>query len=1034
MYTQQQISRVLEKLERLERMTGERQFRKVDEMSIRSFLTDGSHHAIPGDENFGPCPKGTTYEGAGIYVWMKGTYQVPEALAGQTLYIWPKVQAYEGLLWVDGQPYGNFASRIAAGSHGNHYCDLIRKQAKAGETVDIAIEFYAHHYVKGTQPLREEAQTDFIIRFDSMDLCVRQEELSGFHLDLKLALQLTKALAPNSFRRAEIVRGLLDIHEFIYYDMDNVSEAEFMEGIRRAEQILKPLLARKNAGSAPYAGLIGHSHMDTAWLWTQRETAKKCARTYSNQISLMDQYPDYTFVQSSAYHSDMMRRLYPALFERIREKVAQGRYEPNGGVWIECDCNIPSGEYLIRQFLWGQRFTRKYFGYRSDSFWLPDTFGYCASLPQIMQGCGIRYFLTTKIAWNDTNEFPYSTFYWKGIDGSRVLTHFNRTHVWPDPMALEENVMRAEGCTIKEKEVSDMRLISYGFGDGGGGPEFEMVECAERLADVEGLPRTEHTTVSAFMHRLEETVYHPSTYSGELYLELHRGTLTNQHQIKRNNRKAEIALHNLEYLTVVQAVQQHQAADGSAIAPLMGGLLVNQFHDILPGTCIPEAHDDALREVSSIIRQARSGSAAILEGMAEAGEKLTLVNPLSFDRCDPVYIPFDGHYVRDHAAQQVITDVEGEQKLVLAGCAVPGFGSLTLDRCDQLADSGRSVFAAGEGSLETPYYKVVFNEKGYLSSLTDKRFNRQLCGSGYALNTFLLAEDVPLAWDNWDIDADLQCKLRDSARLLRREVVADGCVEYRIRSVYQLTEKSTLTQDMIFYAHSPEIVFDTLMDWQDDHRLLKASFDTNIQTDFTSQEIQFGYLHRSTTRNTAVEKAKFEVPNHKYTDLSEPRYGAALLNDCKYGISVEGGSMRLTLHKGGCMPDYRGDKGLHRCTYALLPHGGSLSAEAVIRPAYRLNNPVLSVAGALAVEPLVRVDADNIIVETIKPAEEGGRQFVVRLYEAEGSRTVTNLTFSDAARQVQQTNMLEEDGRVLADTKQMEFGPFEIKTLLVSFE
>lgn len=1034
MFTERQTDRVLEKLKRLERMLEPHIFEKVDEVEMGSFLTDGSWHEVPEASHFTACEKGTEYVGEGIYVWLRGNYQVPEGLAGKTLFVWPKVQSYEGMLWVDQKPYGNFTSKHAVGSHGNHYCDMITQKAEPGRKIDIAIEFYAHHYVKGTQPFEDDPPEDFKIVYEGMDICVKREKLANFYFDLRIANQMVKVLEKNDFRRAEVVRALLDIHTFIYYDFEKAGWDTFMEGVEKAEGILRKVLSQPNASSAPYAGFIGHSHMDTAWLWARKETEKKCARTYANQMNLMDQYPDYTFVQSSAYHGDIIRRLYPDLFADIQKRVAQGRYEPNGGVWIECDCNIPSGEYMVRQFVWGQRFTRKYFDYTSDAFWLPDTFGYSASLPQIMKGCGIDYFLTTKMSWNDTNEFPYDTFYWKGIDGSKVLVHFNRTHAWPDPKTLSENIMCKDGNTIKEKETSNMRLISYGFGDGGGGPEFEMVEIANRLADVEGLPKSSHTTVSRFMKELEEELYHPSTYTGELYLELHRGTLTNQHVIKRNNRKAEFALRDLEYMTVREAVKKGSVASAEKIDPLTEELLVNQFHDILPGTCIPAAHDDAVRDVTKVINTAVSETAEILDGLTEPADVVTIANTLSFDRKDVIYLPFVDSYVKGDYAQQVITDMDGNKKLAVMGAEIPAFGSLVLELTGEKKEK-TSPFKAEGFLLETPYLSVTFNKKGYIESLVDKRNGRQVKGEGYALNTLLVAEEVSLGWDNWDIDADCECKFADTAELLSREVVADGEVEYRIRSCYRLTDNSSLTQDMIFYADSTEIVFETKMDWQDDHRFLKAAFDTNIHADYASQEIQFGYIRRTTNRNTSVEKARFEVSNHKYTDLSETRYGAAVLNDSKYGISVEGSAMHLSLHKGGCKPDYRGDKGIHTCVYAFLPHMGSMDAENVIRPAYLLNEKPLIVSGKMEQESFLLVDAPNVIVETVKPAEDAQRAFVLRLYEAEGTQTNAKLTFGVPVSRIEETNMLEETLAELGTGQEAElvFKPFEIKTLLVKY-
>lgn len=1096
MYTEIQLNRMLEKLKRYEKMLEPKLFTVVDTVDMKAFLTDGSHHSVPEEECFSECADGTVFEGEGIYCWFRGGYTVPGSLDGKTLFVYPRIRGYEGMLWVDGKPYGNFAAKFIEHSHGNHYCDMLRQKARAGENIDIALEYYANHYIKGTQPFLVEAQKYYKIVYHPVDICLKDEELAEFYFDLRVANGMVQALEDKSFRRADFVQALLRIHSFISYDMDNQDPELFREEIRRADRILKNVLKDKNSSSAPYAGLIGHSHMDTAWLWHRGETEKKCARTYANQMNLMDQYPDYTFVQSSAYHSDIIKRMYPDLFEDIKKRVAEGRYEPNGGVWIECDCNIPSGEYMVRQFVWGQRFTRENFDYTSDAFWLPDTFGYSASLPQIMQGCGIKYFLTTKMAWNDTNVFPYDTFYWKGIDGSQVLVHFNRTHVWPDPAALKENLLEKGPNTIQERAVSRMRLISYGFGDGGGGPEFGMIEVAERLKDLEGMPRTSHTTVSRFMGELEESLVEPSVYSGELYLELHRGTLTNQHVIKRNNRKAEFALRDLEYVTVRTAIERDEAASGAKIDPLTGEFLVNQFHDILPGTCIPRAHEEAVEAVSHIIEEAGRMTGELLAAEAEVHKTVTLVNTLSFDRSDVQYLPFDGRYVKGGYRQQVVKDMDGGSRLAVSGVTIPAFGSVVLELTEEETAKGagniegKSVFRMEGNVLETPMARIVFNEKGYMDSFTDKRNGRELRGEGYGLNTLLVGEEVSLGWDNWDVDADYECKLRDDARLLSREVVADGAVEYRIRSCYRLSGKSTLEQDMIFYGDSPQVVFETRMNWQDEHRFLKAAFDTAIHADYASHEVQFGCIHRSTNRNTSIEKARFEVSNHKYTDLSEPRYGVAVLNDCKYGISVKEGQMRLSLHKGGCMPDFRGDKGIHECTYAFLPHVGGFSAENVIEPAYLLNEKPLLVQGSLPMESLLRVGTDHVIVETVKPAERpldpagtgcvngetakpaerpldpagtgcvngkiakpdqgasdhgrqedgagcesGERSFVLRLYEAEGAADSVKISFGIPVKGIVQTNMLEEPlaehgaGQELV----LAFRPFEIKTLKIYY-
>lgn len=1036
MLTDRQLDRILRKMKRYEHTLENLMFQKVDEVPAASFLTDGSHHEVPGRENFKPCKDGDSYEGEGSYCWFLADYEVPEHLAGKDLFIWPKIEGYEGLLWVNKKPYGNFASKLIIGSHGNHYCDLLRQNVKSGEKIEIALEYYANHYIIGTQPFDVNPSHDFRITYHGIDICLKNEEICNFYYDLRIMNEMAESLDQNDFKRAEVVYALKQAHEIVYYDYENADKDDFMSAIRKADEIFKKVLEKKNSESAPYAGFIGHSHMDTAWLWHRGETEKKCARTYANQMNLMDQYPDYTFMQSSAYHGAIIQRMYPELFEDMKKRIAEGRYEPNGGVWIECDCNIPGGEYMIRQFLWGQRFTRENFNYTSDSFWLPDTFGYSAALPQIMKGCGVKYFLTTKMTWNDTNIFPYDTFYWKGIDGSKVFVHLNRIHVGPTPKSMVAYVERDKTDSIKEKSVSNMRLISYGAGDGGGGPEFEMVEMAERLKDVEGLPKSSHTTVSGFMQELENSVNEPSTYSGELYLELHRGTLTNQHMIKWNNRKAEIALRDLEYASVRHAAENGLVSEDAKIRPLMESLLVNQFHDILPGTCITRANREAIAEVGEVIGKAEAELKEVLALDAEVAENsVTVMNTLSFPRTDVIYLDYTpGYMVDGDYAQQIITDLDGNQKLAVSGVTVPAFGSVVLNR-KQGTPAGESCFRAEGSRLETPAVKVVFNEKGYMESLFDKEEGRELKGEGYALNTFLIAEDVSSAWDNWDVDADLECKFRDSAELISRTVAADGPVEYRIRSRYRLTEKSELTQDMIFYAGSKEVVFETRMDWQDEHRFLKTAFDTTIFSDFARQEVQFGYIKRMTNRNTSIEKAKFEVSNHKYSDISDMRYGAAVLNDSKYGITVEDSKMRLSLHKGGIRPDTEGDKGIHCCTYAFLPHTGEFSACNVIRPAYELNVKPVVVNGSLPQSEFIQVSAENVIVEAVKPAEDNEKAFIVRLYEAEGAYAKTKVTFAGAIAALAETNMLEETIQEYPAGNSMElvFHPFEIKTVKVNY-
>ncbi len=1033
MLTDKQIERMLGKLKRFESTIEPFVFEKVGELDCAAFITTEQHHQIPDASLFTNIEKGWRWGGEGAYCWFTAQFTVTPDIAGRDLFIRPHIEGYEALVWVNGEPFGTFSTKIVFTGHGNHYCDLIKKAPVTGEVIEIAVEYYAGHAYKGCMPLEEEPLLDYDFAYNGIDVCTKNLEIQEFYFDLITLNQLVEMLPADSFRRAEAVNALYKMHEVLYYSFVDTDPQTFFDAVRVAHPYMKKVLAVKNAEGAPFAAVIGHSHMDTAWLWHIDETIKKCARTYSNQVSLMEQYPEYKFIQSSACHSDMILTHYPQLFERIKALVAAGRYEPNGGVWVECDCNITSGESMVRQFLWGQRFTRKHFNYTSDCFWLPDTFGYSAAIPQIMKSCGVDYFLTTKIGWNDTNAFPYDTFYWQGLDGTKVFTHFNTTHCFPDAETLTKQLKDGYSATVRETTVTDKRICAYGFGDGGGGPQFEMIELAARCKDLNGVPKAEHMLVSDAMKLIESTAVNPNTFTGELYLELHRGTLTNQHTIKRNNRKAELSLRDLEYFTVNEAVKRDIIATSTAVEPLYRLMLINQFHDILPGTSIPKVHIRSNKETTEIIET----SAALIADMTASSEKesVTLTNTLSFERSSPVFIDYiKGFVVEGNYKQQLYTDLDGKIKLLVSGVVIPAFSSVTLQLIRGTVSTD-SAFSLCGNCLSTPYAKVEFDAKGYISSFVDTRLNRELCGEGYPLNTFLIAEDVPKAWDNWDLDADIECKFKDTAELISREIYSQGEAALVLRSKYRLTPKTTATQDMFFFADTAEVRFDTLMDWQDDHRFLKTAFDTGIMQDFARCEVQFGFVKRPTTRNNSLEKAKFEVLNHKYTDLSEARFGVAILNDCKYAISLEGGNMRLSLHKGGNRPDFRGDKGLHRCVYSFLPHNSGFGVNSVIKPAYELNIPPIVSVGEYRATPLIEVEADNIIVETIKPCEDNERAFIVRLYDAEGAFTRTDINLFKGAKSAEITNMLEEPIETIEDVKaiNLKFRPFEIKTLKVMY-
>ncbi|MEG1442359.1 MAG: glycoside hydrolase family 38 C-terminal domain-containing protein, partial [Oscillospiraceae bacterium] len=470
---------------------------------------------------------------------------------------------------------------------------------------------------------------------------------------------------------------------------------------------------------------------------------------------------------------------------------------------------------------------------------------------------------------------------------------------------------------------------------------------ARRVTDLEGCPKAKYTTVSDFMKDLEASSKNIPLYMGELYLELHRGTLTNQHKIKRNNRKAEILLHNVDFLNSLLHMNGIETLSKSELNGMYETLLVNQFHDILPGTCIPEAHDQCHKEIDALIKEATTTIDKMMSKLVAKSDDITALNAISVDMTNQFVIPNDVYL--SGGKHQDIIDINGKCERYVGGVSVPALSISTLETTVEYAKKDSS-FAYAEDILTTPFFKVKFDEFGYIESLVNVSNGREVRGTGNPLNAFVTAKDVPYLWDNWDLDADAFCQFELETRLTSREIVADGELQFRIRSTYDIAENSKIIQDMIFYSDNNRIDFDTIVDWKDKHKFLKVGFDININASFARHEIQFGYMERPTYKKNPYEESMFEVCNHKYTDISETRFGVSVLNDCKYGISVDGSNMMLSLHKGGCRPDPRGDFGVHRMKYSLLVHDDAFGTETVVDEAYRFNNPVKVFKGSVVVD------------------------------------------------------------------------------------
>lgn len=999
-------------------------FTKVGTLQNAKRFETKEHMRKPPADGWADAQPGYNWGGEWQNLWVKGDFSVPECLAGKKLYAVSNCGGVEQLLFINGVPKGIYNTKhrdFIGGDHASQYIGLFN----AGEKFELAFECYAGHFCVGTSPYENYDYPDmpepsYAWQYNGVEICTRDDDLLTLICDVKELLNAVKRIPENNFLSARAKKTLREVNDVLMLYPKHSSKEEFDNGVKAALKITRPFFGGGNSRIFGKAGIIGHSHMDTAWLWPVNETIRKCARTYANAMHLMEQYPEYKFIQSSALHSEWMKDYYPDIFEEMKKRVAEGRYEPNGGVYVECDCNITSGELMVRQFLKGQQFTRENFGYTADSFWLPDTFGYNGNIPQIMQGSDVKYFYTTKISWNEQNSFPFESFTWRGIDGSEVLTHFNRTHCWPDVDDIPEAIEQ-----ISLKDSTDMRLVAYGYGDGGGGPTPGMIEAGRRAAAMEGMPEVQNMTISDFMKELETQKENLPVFNDELYLELHRGTLTQMHDVKRKNRKAEFALRDMEYFHVLSGKKVTEEQNKR-----LKTLLKNQFHDILPGTCITPVYDVYNEEMDKVIADYRADITDDINSLVAPSEKYTLFNTLSFQRSDAAVIENAEGFAKDYPSQRY-TDIMGRDMLAVGGVKIEGFGSEIIELTDKENNTSSAFKYDGE-TLETPFAVIKFDENGYISSLVDKNSGRELRKkSGEPLNVLLFGEDVPRSWDNWDVERDSVFALKPVCGFEGREVITDGLVEIRLRSKYNVGDGTTLVQDMVCYADNARIDFHTLVNWNSPHRLLKAGFDMDIAASFARNEIQYGYVKRPTTENNSLEYAKFEVCNYKYTDVSEPRFGAAVLNDCKYGVTVTDCNVRLSLHRGGSHPDVTGDSGSHEMTYSLLIHNGTFSAENTVKPAYELNVPVVAAKGEAKISPVITIDADNVICEALKPAEDGNG-IVMRVYECEGAKTTAKISLNNGANKAVLTNMLEDEKEELAlngGALTLTFRPFEIKTI-----
>lgn len=832
-------------------------------------------------------------------------------------------------------------------------------------------------------------------RLGGIDLAVRDRTVWELLQDVRLLHALTAELPADSPRRALIERGLDRMLDVV--DPDDVGGTA---AAGRAE--LAPLLASPATASSHRLVAVGHAHIDSAWLWPVRETARKVARTFANALQLMEESDEYVFAASSAQQYVWLKEQHPALFERLRERVREGRFVPVGGMWVEADTNMPSGEAMIRQFAFAKRFFREELGVETEEVWLPDSFGYSAALPQIVRGTGNRWFLTQKLSWNQVNAIPHHTFLWEGIDGSRVFTHLPPADTYGSELTPGE-LLHAER-TFRDAGAARTSLVPFGWGDGGGGPTREMLAAAERSRDLEGLPRVRIDTPRHFFETAEAEYADPPVWSGEMYLELHRGTYTSQLRTKQGNRRGEALLREAELWATIAAVRAGAEYPVETLAEAWRSLLLLQFHDILPGSSIAWVHQDAERTHARLRGSLEEVVSRSLRALAGDGDRTLTANPRS--------------------------DAAG---------GVPAFG---VGPAAAAADAARlEAGADGDGStvLDNGVVRAVVDAHGRIVSLTNRADGREAIAPGGWGNRLVLHRDTPAEWDAWDIDEHYRRTAVDLSaeppRLVASAVADDGIATVRIERSFG---RSTLAQELRLEPGAEALEIVTRIDWHEKQKLLKLTVDLDVHAQTTASETQFGHVRRATHSNTSWEAARFEFCAHRWIHVGEPGFGVAIANDSTYGHDArtrprEGGgrttTVGLSLVHAPLYPDPTTDQGEHTLRVALRP---AATIRDAIATGEALNLPRRVVAAAeRAVEPLFAVDSATVVAETVKLADDGSGDVILRCYESSGARGSVRVAARFPHAGWRRTDLLEHpvDDVVTAGDAELTVRAFEIVTL-----
>lgn len=982
--------------------------------------------------------------------WFKVVIDIPNKWCGKEIHLRWDSESEALLYTTDGKPLQGLSGGVA------HQERLSFTVTPSASVSCLHHEFFIEMacntiFGAGSPTMISAPDPKKMFTLKRADIAVYDREVDALVTDLELLTEMARKLPQDSIRSYEAM--------YAANEMVNCIDINDRGSLKVAKEVADRFFGQRNAESQHTIAAIGNCHIDTAWLWPYAETKRKCARSFASALLLMEKYPEYNFACSQAQQLFWVKQDYPSLFERIQHYAKKGQFIPVGGTWVEMDGNLPSGESFVRQFLYGQLFFEKEFGSRCKEFWLPDTFGYSAQLPQIMRICGVSRFLTQKLSWNLVNKFPHHSFLWEGLDGSTVLAHFAPSETYSAEIRVAE-VMKAV-TNLEDKGRVSQSMLLFGHGDGGGGPTEAMLRRQSRLQDVSGLPRVKLSSPDAFFSTLETETRNLGRWAGELFLELHNATYTTHAETKRLNRLCEHALRDAEMVcSVAFALAPEQAPyPAQELESCWKDVLLNQFHDVLPGTCIAEARKDAEEintRVLDRVRQLTDGALEKLFGTCDdyARGELVFVNSLPWSRSEIVEVPLNRDELSKRCWIEGVDDnamQQGERGTLVSFVATPaGYKVLR-----GISSHKVSVLAAetspGVIRLRNQFLEAKVNSWCEVSSLKLLGGSKEFVAPETLANTFVMFDDIPLYWDAWDVmDYHLETRKRAAKQLLEpATILQQGPLQAMVKVKFTVGDRSVVTQTVIIDAVHPYLKFDTEVEWGESRKFLKVEFPANILSRRATYEIQFGHIERPTHFNTSWDWAKFEVYGHKWVDLSEHGHGLSLLNTSKYGHAVHGNVLRLSLLRAPKSPDPDADMGHHHFTYALMPHQGTFQEAGVIRQAYELGSPLKMVvcnaesklSGVLSSQKSLmesgswfQVSCPAVILETVKRAEHRQDALVLRLYEAYGGEATTAVTtFLPVARAVT-CNALEDEGSELllsSGTIQLVLKPFQIVSVLV---